>query len=174
MANYGTVHGADDYHASRGNSAWTDADDHLKLPALVRGSWYIDSRYRWRYPGGVFYASLFSGEKTGGRAQELEWPRTGATDYTGEALDPDVVPREVEFATYEAAVRELVSPGSLSPDFVSTSAVKKEKVGPVEVEYSFTTSDSCWPPNYPIIPTIDGLIAPVLIAGFLGPAVAVV
>jgi hypothetical protein len=69
----------------------------------------------------------------------------------------------------------LLAPGSLSPDWVSSSLVKKERVGPVEVEYAVTESNGYgFPPNYPIVPVIDGLIAPLLVPGFCGPAVAVV
>ena len=72
--------------------------------SLVRASQYIDSRY----------GAMFIGYRTHGRDQPRQWPRTNAYDYEGYYLDPEETPSEVRMATYEAAIRELQSPGSLS------------------------------------------------------------
>jgi len=172
MANYGTVEGALEYFAARGVSTvgW---DDHSILADLVVASAYIDGRYRQRLMSGA-WVSMFPGVKTGGRAQELEWPRTGATDYAGEEIPDDEIPREVEQATYEAALLNHNDPGSLAPAWIATSQVVKEKVGPVEVQYSDASSSGPWPANFPVFPLIDGIIAPVLVSGFLGPAILTV
>jgi hypothetical protein len=172
MANYGTVDGAREYFDARGVNT-DDWDDHAMLADLVVASAYIDGRYRQRLMSGA-WVSMFPGTKTGGRAQELEWPRTGATDYTGEEIPDDEIPREVEQATYEAALLNHNDPGSLTPAWVATSQVTREKVGPVEVQYSDASSSGSWPPNYPWFPLIDGIIAPVLVSGFLGPAILTV
>lgn len=169
---YGSVAGADAYHLARGNSAWT-GDDAAKQAALVRASAYIDGRYRKRLPSGV-WQSLFAGSKTAGRAQTLEWPRTDATDYSGEAIAPDEIPVEVERSTYEAAVRELANPDSLSPDYVASQTIKREKVGPLETEYAITDAFTGAEASRPVISAIDELIAPVLVARYLMPAVCVV
>jgi len=170
---YGTLLGADAYHAARASTGWA-GDEASKQAALLRASVYIDGRYRKRYRSGR-WVSMFPGEKVLGRAQAREWPRIGAQDYSGNPIGDGEVPAEVEQATYEAALRELVSPGSLSPDFVATSLVKSEKVGPLETTYA--VPDASAPgaaPTRPVITLIDEIIAPVLVARFELPAVVVV
>jgi len=169
---YGTVAAADAYHAARANAAWT-GDDVAKQAALLRASVYIDGRYRKLLASGV-WQSLFPGVKTEGRGQAREWPRTGAEDYEGHAIPPDQVPVEVEQATYEAALRELVEPGSLSPDFVAASTVKRQKVGPIEEEFSVAAGADGAASVRPVISIIDEMIAPVLVARYTLPAVFVV
>ncbi|WP_460138214.1 DnaT-like ssDNA-binding protein [Pseudomonas sp. S2_A10] len=169
---YGTVAAADAYHAARANAAWT-GDDVAKQAALIRASVYIDGRYRKLLASGV-WQSLFPGVKTEGRGQAREWPRTGAEDYEGHAIPSDQVPVEVEQATYEAALRELVEPGSLSPDFVAASTVKRQKVGPVEEEFSVAAGADGAASVRPVISIIDEMIAPVLVARYTLPAVFVV
>lgn len=172
MSFYGTVADADAYHLARGNTGWSGTNDQ-KEAALTRGSDYVDLRYRWLTPCGR-WESLFPGERTAGRAQDREWPRTGAVDYDGNAIPDDEVPIEVEHATYEAALRELVSPGSLSPDFIPGGQVTKEKVGPVEVQYAEAKFNPNSPPNRPIVPTIDEILAPLTFRPGCGVAVFVV
>jgi len=169
---YGNVAAADAYHAARANAAWT-GDDVAKQAALLRASVYIDGRYRKLLASGV-WQSLFPGVKTEGRGQAREWPRTGAEDYEGHAIPSDQVPVEVEQATYEAALRELVEPGSLSPDFVAASTVKRQKVGPIEEEFSVAAGADGAASVRPVISIIDEMIAPVLVARYTLPAVFVV
>lgn len=169
---YGTVAAADAYHAARANAAWT-GDDVAKQAALIRASVYIDGRYRKLLASGV-WQSLFPGVKTEGRGQAREWPRTGAEDYEGHAIPSDQVPIEVEQATYEAALRELVEPGSLSPDFVAASTVKRQKVGPIEEEFSVAAGADGAASVRPVISIIDEMIAPVLVGRYTLPAVFVV
>jgi len=171
---YGTLEGADTYHHDRGNAAWTTGTDEARTAALVRGTDYIDGRYRVLLATGR-WVSMFPGVRTAGRGQANEWPRTGARDNDGSPLPADQVPMEVERATYEAALREHASPGSLSPDYVASSAVTKEKVGPVEVSYAeAAASVGGQPPNRPQVPLIDGILAPLLRTPSLMPAVRVV
>lgn len=172
MANYGTVPAANDYFTAKLDARWTGSEP-VKLAALVRGSAYIDGRYRCRMYSGR-WSSMFPGRKTGGYAQPLEWPRTGATDYEGSDIPDNVTPLVVEQATYEAALQELISPGSLSPIFIATEQVKREKVGPIEVEYVAASSVDGSLPNLPMIPLIDWIIAPVVRKPAEGIAIAVV
>ena len=153
---YATIAEADAWHADRGRTTWTGADA-VKEAALRRATTWIDAAFGAR----------FSGAKTGGRAQSLAWPRTGATDADGVAIPPDEIPVEIKQATYEAALRELVSPGSLNPDIVPVTttggAVKRvrKKVGPLETETEYTegaTSGS----SHPIFPVINGILAGLL------------
>lgn len=157
MAIYGTLEDANAYHAARGNAGWAGTDPE-KLAALQRATDYIDGRYRYQTAGGC-WKSMFRGTKTGGRVQELEWPRTDAIDSDGNLIPDDEVPIEIEHATYEAALREIVDPGSLSPTFVASAMVTREKVGPIEVAYAESQFDGGWPPNRPVVPAIDDILA---------------
>lgn len=148
---YGTVAGYKSYILERYNTVVTDLDADI-LAASLRGSEYIDAAYREQFPG----------YKTGLRDQIREWPRVGAYDNEGQTIEDDEIPREVENAAYEASLRELVTPGSLNPDYDPTTQVKSEKVGPIAVEYTAPHG-----PNAvrPIIPIIGSIIAPVLVVG---------
>ncbi|WP_115560020.1 DnaT-like ssDNA-binding protein [Xanthomonas arboricola] len=169
---YGTLEGADAYHLARGNTDWSAGSEQARTAALVRGTDYIDGRYRILMPSGR-WQSMFPGVRTDGRGQPNEWPRTGAVDYDGNPIPGDSVPGEVERATYEAALRELARPGSLSPDFVATETVTREKVGPIEVSYA-DGGVAGQPANRPVVPAIDEILAPLLRMPMLGPAVYVV
>lgn len=168
---YGDITEAGIYHTARGNGARWDAITN-QLAALVNGSDYVDQRYRVKLKSGR-WVSEFPGVRTAGRDQDREWPRTGAKDYEGEPIPADVVPQEVEYASYEAALIDGENPGSLSPAFVWSELVTREKVGPIEVAYAA-------PPNMdgtlnrPIYPKIDEIIAPVLVPRYDFPAVRVV
>jgi|SRR5215204_651600 len=148
---YISVSDADTYHDVRGQEAWSDGTTTEKEAALRKATAYIDGRYGAR----------FTGTKRLGREQALLWPRTGAEDAEGWVLDYDEVPVEIERATAEAALRELADPGSLSPDVeISTSgSVIREKVGPLEVEYSDpATVDR----TRPVLQVLDDILAPLL------------
>lgn len=157
---YGTLEAASSYHANRENTAWAQASsspDDKRSGALLRASAWIDGRYRSRFPG----------KKTGGRSQVREWPRTGAVDTSSEAIASDEVPIEILDATFEAALRELVEPGSLSPDFNPTEAVKRirKKVGDLEKETEYrdvTTSSTGVASAMPVFTLIDDLLSGLL------------
>lgn len=157
---YGTVAAADAYHAARANTAWA-GDEVAKQAALIRASVYIDGRYRKLLASGV-WQSLFPGVKTEGRGQAREWPRTGAYDYEGNQIPADQVPVEVEQATYEAALREIVEPGSLSPDYVASGAIKRQKVDVLEIEYQSAAPGAAGVPTRPVITVVDEMVAPLL------------
>lgn len=163
MSYYGTLEGANNYHSARGNTAWVGADT-VKLAALTRASLYVDGLGQRRLSN-MRFISLFPGTPTGGRAQELAWPRKDASDMSGVAIDPATVPREVEQATYAAALREVVTPGSLSPDYRPGSIVKREKLDVIETEYQpVADSSDGKSPVRPIITEVADLLAPVMTA----------
>lgn len=119
---------------------------------LLRGSVYIDGKYR----------SRFAGTKVGGREQDREWPRDNATDAAGTAIPNNEIPIEVLRASYEAAFREIMSPGSLTPDYVASERIKSETVGPLSTTYmdgTMLASDT-----YPVVSIIDQILAPLLIS----------
>ncbi len=76
--------------------------------------------------------------------------------------------------TLQAALRELAVPGSLSPDFVPSGQVIREKVDVVEIGYAAPVQTGNSTPNRPVIPMIDEIIAPVVIRPADYPAVRVV
>lgn len=158
---YGTVEGFTAYTSARGIDVWSftvflagvavEVSNTTITAALVRASAYIDMRYRTR----------FWGTKTGGRAQVLAWPRYGAYDAAGTAFDDDETPIEVEYATYEAALRELAAPGSLMPDVITGKIKKRVRVeGAVEVEYAVGSGGAA--SQMPVIGIIDGILAPLI------------
>ncbi|KWT70767.1 hypothetical protein APY04_0828 [Hyphomicrobium sulfonivorans] len=152
MTHYGDLPGALAYHEARANAAWTAAGvtDTQRTAALVRASVWLDGEYGAQFPG----------KKTGGRSQQRAWPRTGGTDAEGEELPDDEVPFEVTHSTYEAALRELSAPGSLSPDFVAAERIKQEQVGDLSTTYmdgSGTAADV-----KPVVNIIDGLLSGLL------------
>lgn len=161
MAYYGTVLGADAYHLAAGNTAWTGTND-AKLAAMTRGSQYADTlALRQRKNGSVY--TMFGGVKATGRDQLLAWGRIGACDIDGTPIPDGVVPIEVEHATYEAALRELVQPGYLSPDYVPAQVIKREKVDVLETEY-MGASGGTENPQQPVATLIRNIIAPLLVA----------
>lgn len=147
---YGTPADASTYHEARGNASWAASTDPLRLAALVRASSALDALYGSRYPGAVISA-----------AQELLWPRTGAT-YRGDIVPDDVVPLPIIRAAYELALRELVAPNSVLPDVDPAKAVKRKKVkaGPAETETEF--ADGVGAPKQ--FAFVDGILADLLIA----------
>lgn len=146
---YATLAEADAWHEARGNAAWADLTEAVREQALRRATTWVDATYGSRFIGVPGYP----------RVQALAWPRTGATDAGGYAVAADSIPVEIVRATAEAALREALSPGSLSPDYVASAAVVREKVGPLEVEYRGSSGASA---VQPVLTVVDGLLAPLL------------
>lgn len=124
---------ADAYVSLADFQAWVAAQYGATLPtdaeqerAIRRATSYIDARYRARFPG------LRRRE----RDQALEWPRTDAVDAEGWSVPYAELPSEIVKATCEAAYRETVTPGTLSPDLDRGGAINRLKAGSVEIEYS--------------------------------------
>lgn len=139
---YASEDDLDAYAEDRGTTL-ADGDPEA---ALVRASAAIDALFGGRFPG----------TKVNGRSQGLLWPRSGGYDANGDAIAEDAVPAEVVKATLEAAIRELVEPGSMMPDQERGGALKRVKAGEVEAE---------WFGNAPAATTfslIEGLLAPLL------------
>lgn len=116
---YISVAGADARHTAFGNTAWTGAND-AKEAALRRATAYIEQAYRELWKGTRLY-----------RAQALSWPRYGAC-VDGFDLPSTEVPAEVANACADLALKALA--GDLNADLTRT--IIREKVGPLETEYS--------------------------------------
>lgn len=156
--NYGTTDGFTAYQTARGRAAEIatyDADE-TAVALLVASEW-IDA----------IYQSSFAGLKVGQRAQVREWPRYGAVDWYGYAIASDSNPVEVENATYEAALRQLMSPGSLVMDWTPSKYREVNVSGAVDVTYNLFTSASDAQTQFLII---DQVIAPILTGGLGGNA----
>lgn len=122
-------------------------------PAVLRqrGADYIDA----------VYGARFIGFPTGGYAQERQWPRANANTCWG--MIPDyMVPVAVENASYYAAYQDAVSPGSLSIVTTAEGAIKREKVGQLEVEYAGPSESGSVTTLSPLLSSVDGLLAPYL------------
>ncbi len=110
------------------------------------------------------YGSSFIGHKTGGFTQEREWPRTGAearaTGVWGSYYNfpTDAIPTEVKNATYEAAYRQLTTPGSLSLDYTPAKYKKLSIDGAVSLEYAQFSSASETQTKLNIVDTILALL----------------
>lgn len=114
-----SVADADARHTAFGNTAWTGTDAD-KEAALRRATAFLEQRYRSNWKGTKLY-----------RAQALSWPRYGAI-VDGWDIESTVVPEEVKNACADLAVKALTT--DLNADL--TRAVIREKVGPLETEYS--------------------------------------
>lgn len=118
------------------------SDGDAKDSALIRASAALDGAYRLAFPG----------YRTSGRDQAMEWPRTAAYDYEGVMLATDEVPQEVIDATCEMAVREVETPGIMTPDLERGGFVRRLKAGSVEVEYGGSN-------NQTVFTIIDGIMS---------------
>lgn len=116
---YISVADADTRATAFGNTAWTGTDAD-KEAALRRATAYLEQQYRSRWKGTRLM-----------RAQALSWPRYGAI-VDGWDIPSTEVPTDVANACADLAVRALTA--TLTAD--ETRAVVREKVGPIEVEYS--------------------------------------
>lgn len=146
---YGTAAGFKTYWMARGGDALilASADDEINI-ALLIGSEWIDAAFR----------DLFAGIKVGGRDQIRELPRSGMQDIHGYSVASNVVPREGENATYEAAYRQLKTPGIFYRDYTRSKYKNVAITGAVSIQfavgsaYDFQTE----------MPAIAAVIAPIL------------
>lgn len=112
---------ADAYWAARDNLDWEAATAADKEKALREATQYLDGRFDWvgDHPGG---------------AQALGWPRLSARDHEGRVLAG--IPLKVAEATAELALEALS--GRLVAAEPRGGRTRREKVGPLEVEYQET------------------------------------
>lgn len=149
MANYyGTVAGYKAYWDER-SVAVLDDDEDITAALLLASEW-IDGKY-----GSYWIAQAY---KTGGRDQVRLWPLEAMTDVYGYALPSDAVPREVEWATYEVAKRQLAKPGSLYVDYTPSKYSQVSIDGAISVTFGGGGAM-----DYQLqIAGIDAILAPVL------------
>ena len=124
MAHYGSVVGFRAYHTARGVSTTAYLDAAVEIE-LLKGSEWLDARYRGRY----------SGLKYGDRTQVRDWPRSDAYDIHGWSIPYDQIPAEVIHATYEVTLKSLQTPGILNKDFTPSKYSQVSVTGAVHVQY---------------------------------------
>lgn len=145
---YISVSDADAYHTAFGNATWTGAGP-LKEAALRRATRYIDGRYGGRFTG---YKAQ--------RQQALQWPRLDALDQSNYLLPANEVPTKLKQAAAEAALLELVTPGTLTPRLERGGQVSAKTVqaGPVSSSTTFASGA----PTRATVTVIDDLLAPLI------------
>lgn len=135
---YCSVSFSDGYHAGRANSAWAALSLETKQAMLRNATDYMAQIYFGKWKG-----------KQAHQFQALDWPRTGAWVNDFEIASTSV-PLPVQRACAEFALKAL--DGSLSAE--QGQAVKREKVGVLEVEYQDgSTAERAFP-------GLDRMVAP--------------
>lgn len=136
------------YADARGLSYGTKSDTEIEQ-ALRRATEWLDAKYGGRF-GGTWAVT----------GQALAWPRFDAV-YRGTFIPITTIPVQIVAATSQAAVRELNSPGSLSPDVTPGKIKKRVRVeSAVEVEYAVGSAGVA--SQTPVVSIIDGILAGLL------------
>lgn len=139
---YASVSEADIYFTERNNSVWSSYSNAQKEAGLLYATAYIDANYDW--PGFVYDLN-----------QSLDWPRSDAYDQDDRLLEG--LPRKLKHATFELALQH--NSFSLSTSYERAGAVKREKVGVIEIEYE---SNAPAAPSYPLV---DSLLSAITSTG---------
>lgn len=134
------------YHTNMGNAAaWAAVGVTAVQESLLRqATEFLRNRYFQRWVGRAAVA-----------AQRLDWPRVGAYTRNYNVIASTVVPEQVKNACAELALK--AASGELMPD--SSQGVKREVIGPIEVEYDQ------YSPGAPGYPRIDAMLAELLVVG---------
>ena len=119
---------------------------HLREAALIWATSLIDSQVRW------LGQPTFEG-------QALAWPMTGYVDTWGNPVDDATIPANIQRATAYYALALLrdttEAPGA------TTSAVRRKKIGALEIEYQQQTSTTLPKAAHLAIPSeVRALLAP--------------
>ena len=143
---YLSVADAAAYHLKMGNrDAWALVGNEVAKEAMLRqATEFMRNRYLNRWIGRATVA-----------AQRLDWPRVGAYTRNYNVIASTLVPEQVKNACAELALK--AASGELMPD--SSQGVKREVIGPIEVEYDQYSSGA---PGYP---RIDAMLAGLLVVG---------
>lgn len=139
---YVTVDEANQYAVDRGLCG------DLTAAALLVASEWLDGRFESRFPG----------TRTDGRSQPRAFPRDNAFDVDGNPIVG--VPDEVKHAVIQAAVREMKSPGSLTPDYTPGKQIASATVvGAVSVTYAQAIGANAM---LPVLSIVEGILYPIL------------
>ena len=148
------------YWADRGRTLPSTADESSVEAAIVRGTFYLSESFHWK-------GLRRNGRQDRDGFQALAWPRYGVVDREGHNVDEDQIPREVMWATCEAAYQELTEPHSLvSPTHNQNNVIKSVTAGSARVEYATDQVSVTY--ARPQLVAIRDLIGPFLAAGTSG------
>jgi hypothetical protein len=152
---YGDAAGFRAYQEARNrNVAQWDDDAEIEGALLIASEW-LDGKFR----------ASFGGDKVAQRDQVREWPRNGAVDRDGYGIDAGSVPNEAVHSTYEAALRELQSPGSLLIDWTPNVFKRASVDGAVSVEWATFGSANDVQTQFAVI---ERIMDPILTGGTNG------
>lgn len=144
------------YATAAQEAAWTGlASEGERERMARRGSSYVDTNFARRFPG----------VPANGATQARAWPRKNAATRDGLAIASDVVPQQVKWASMEAALREAVTPGILSPDFAPGAlAIKRsEAVGSIKESVEFASAKDAMAAQRTVASRIEDLLSIVLV-----------
>lgn len=94
------------------------------------------------------FTNLWKGDPTQPGVQPLDWPRAGVT-INGTELADNIIPSQLKNAQMQLAIEAMNGP--LMASSTGGSFVTREKVGPIETEYSEAVSTS----GVPYFSTVD-------------------
>lgn len=147
---YGDVAGFKAYWTARGQALLVASDDDDINASLLIASDWIDQSF----------VGQFGGLKIGQRDQIREWPRMGAIDISGYSVG-NSIPREVLNATYEAAARQITTPGVFFKDYTPSKYKSVSISGAIAVEYAVGSAYDFQTQ----LPQIAAILAPILTGG---------
>lgn len=122
-------------------------DDEKTKARMILAMDYIEG-FASKYPGSPTYVD-----------QALSWPRYDAGDYLSNAIPANLLKAEAQLVI-EQAVNSVV----LLPTTAGGAFITKEKVGPIETEYSEAVALS-GSANGPYMPAVDLLLSGLFKAG---------
>jgi len=137
------------YHTAHSDPAsWTAAADAIKEKALRLATQYADARYDGRWRG-------YKNTST----QALAWPRSYAVDSEGYAILSTIVPKPLEDAIAELALR-VVQGDTLLADIAKPAAISSQSrtIGPISTSVSYVGG---MPPTKKYA-LIEALMAPLI------------
>jgi len=102
-----------------GLTAWAAEATEDQKAAILRGMAFIESQ-------------SYVGVKED-QDNPLKWPRSGAYDEDGYAIDTDSIPTNIVDGLCRAAYEELIDSGSLLPN--AEGGIKREKIDVIDTEF---------------------------------------
>jgi hypothetical protein len=119
---YLSVERADEIASERlHSSAWDLLETNDKQRVLMTATRLLDSRVC------VLGSPTFDD-------QSLLFPRTGLTNRNGREIDPDTIPPEIEFATFDYGLVLLPADNTMESS-IAAQGITKLKAGPVELSF---------------------------------------
>ncbi len=149
---YISVADATTYHAAYNNPAsWSGAATADQENALRVSAQYLDAVYGRRWAG--YRAN---------EGQALDWPRSGAEDLDGYAIDDDSVPIELERATAILALK-VIDGDTLLPDIATPGQISSEsaQVGALSTSKTYLGGKG----EYKRYSLVEHILAPLIRVG---------